>query len=249
LLELARLSVQFNGSHGIVITLTVSLIVSLVCVGDTSARPKKPLSEDNLTGVDSGLTPEELTSLTSQEAATRATDPTSVDPTAADAAADAQVQAALKPRKKTAAVSAANRAVLVAMKEVVKDARSQVGYRETGNNCTKYGPCEEWCGHFVYWIWSKNGVRANRDSFKFRPSIWNWANSHHNWKSRNPRRGDIVAFRSHVGIVTAVKSGKIRMVSGNMGEKVRQSAWFTPSQGVDGLGPVNFYIAIADNVN
>jgi hypothetical protein len=40
---------------------------------------------------------------------------------------------------------------------IVALAALQIGYREPGDYCTKFGPCEEWCSLFVTWVWGRIG--------------------------------------------------------------------------------------------
>ncbi len=66
--------------------------------------------------------------------------------------------------------------------EIVRIAQSQLGETESplGSNCTKYGPCVEWCSLFVAWVWEKAGVPLHGGTapFAWSGSIYEWAQAH-----------------------------------------------------------------------
>ena len=47
--------------------------------------------------------------------------------------------------------------------QIVTLAEREIGYRERGDYCTKFGPCEVWCSLLVTWVWRHAGV-AYRDN-------------------------------------------------------------------------------------
>jgi CHAP domain len=66
--------------------------------------------------------------------------------------------------------------------EIVRIAQSQLGQTERplGSNCTKYGPCLEWCSLFVAWVWERAGVplRGGTAPYAYSGSIYEWAQAH-----------------------------------------------------------------------
>jgi hypothetical protein len=66
--------------------------------------------------------------------------------------------------------------------EIVRIAQSQLGQMENplGSNCTKYGPCVEWCSLFVAWVWEKAGVPLHGGTapYMWSGSIYEWAQAH-----------------------------------------------------------------------
>ncbi|HEU5105178.1 MAG TPA: CHAP domain-containing protein [Solirubrobacterales bacterium] len=66
--------------------------------------------------------------------------------------------------------------------EIVRIARSQLGTGETppGSNCNPYGPCVQWCGLFVSWVWKRAGVpmEGSTATYAYSGSIYTWAEAH-----------------------------------------------------------------------
>lgn len=118
---------------------------------------------------------------------------------------------------------------------IVNIAASQVGYREKGNNITKYGRWygmnrQPWCAMFVSWCARMSGVpedvipnfaACNSGGAK-------WFKEHDRWRDRNytPSPGDIVFFdfddggyydgiAEHVGIVEYVDDDYVYTIEGN----------------------------------
>lgn len=73
--------------------------------------------------------------------------------------------------------------------EIVRIADSQLGQGEQppGSNCTRYGPCEEWCSLFVAWVWERAGVplQGGTAPYAYSGSIYEWAAAH----EERPRLG------------------------------------------------------------
>src|SRR5436305_2158886 len=104
--------------------------------------------------------------------------------------------------------------------KIVAIARSQLGQGEhpSGSNCTKFGPCEEWCADFATWVWRQAGV-GNIGRIAWVPDLPLWGRRHGSWKpgyNNNPQPGDMVIFSGlHVGLVERVTAGTITIIAGN----------------------------------
>lgn len=114
---------------------------------------------------------------------------------------------------------------------IVTLAASQLGYRDHGSYCTKYGPCEVWCSLFSTWVWRSAGIRIG--SLPFTGSVYYWARTHtYVLRPRaRPRPGDSVLFGTsprsvgtslHVGIVEGVYSGYLVTIEGDSRHGVRR---------------------------
>ena len=103
---------------------------------------------------------------------------------------------------------------------IVAIARSQLGQgeRPAGSNCTKFGPCEEWCADFATWVWRQAGV-AGMGRIAWVPDLPLWGKRHGSWKPgyrNNPQPGDLVIFSGlHVGLVERVTARTITIIAGN----------------------------------
>jgi N-acetylmuramoyl-L-alanine amidase len=121
---------------------------------------------------------------------------------------------------------------------IVQIAESQLGTKETGENCNPYGPlCERWCSDFLTWVWQRAGINIPR--LPYSGDVYRWGEAHSQVlaPSATPQPGDAVEFgggpgaSEHVGIVEKVfANGEITMISGNWGNKVGRSQAFQPSQ-------------------
>ena len=101
-------------------------------------------------------------------------------------------------------------------KDIVDVAIGELGYKEQGNNRTKYGAWygmngAAWCHMFVSWCAYKAGVSVSivpKTASTSAGMAWFKKKGLFRYKGRyTPKRGDIVYFktnRSHVGIVEKV---------------------------------------------
>jgi hypothetical protein len=125
---------------------------------------------------------------------------------------------------------------------IVKLAESQLGQGEhpEGSNCTKYGPCENWCSLFVAWVWQHAGVPLPGvpADYGYSGSLYTWAREHGRVlpATARPAPGDAVFYgtgpsdSAHVGIVAQVLAdGRIVTVEGNYENKVARVGPFPPS--------------------
>ncbi|MEN3360146.1 MAG: peptidoglycan DL-endopeptidase CwlO [Mycobacteriales bacterium] len=133
----------------------------------------------------------------------------------------------------TATAAAPAAAAAVSRATVLRIARSQLGYRERGNNCTKYGPCEEWCSLFATWVWRHAGVAI--PSYAFTGDVYRWGQRHHlaygRAALRQAKPGDVLLFgtgpgttrtSTHIGIVERVAAGRVTLIEGNSSNRVQR---------------------------
>lgn len=123
--------------------------------------------------------------------------------------------------------------------ELLKVARSELGYREKAGQRTKYGewyaehvaggdPQFEtgaWCDMFIAWAADKAGVSEYVGTFAWTPSHARWFQRHQAWSDR-PEPGALVFFDwsgskkiskiDHVGIVERVEGDRIHTIEGNV---------------------------------
>jgi hypothetical protein len=122
-------------------------------------------------------------------------------------------------RARIAAADSATRARIVGLAE------QELGYREPGNYCTKFGPCEVWCSLFVTWVWRHAGIGV--PSLPFTGNLYDWARAETVVRGPNatPEPGDAVLFGSgpanvytslHVGIVEAVYPHYLVTIEGDV---------------------------------
>jgi CHAP domain len=111
----------------------------------------------------------------------------------------------------------------------VRRAVSQLGYRDTGHFCNRFGPCEVWCSLFATWAWQQAGIGIGR--LPFTGSIYDWAalNTYVLRHEATPQPGDAALFGTgpasvhsslHVGIVEDVYPGYIVTVEGDAAHRV-----------------------------
>lgn len=128
--------------------------------------------------------------------------------------------------------------------EAVKVARSQIGYRETRVNITKYndwlgripgyaegGRAYPWCQSFQSWVASKSGGRANADYPKTAgcETAVGWFKRNGRWAGRTPHVGDMVFYGPrggvHVELVVKVTASSIVTIGGNTSGSLGGTYW------------------------
>lgn len=125
---------------------------------------------------------------------------------------------------------------------IVRIARSQLGEAEfpPGSNCTRYGPCVEWCALFVAWVWQHAGVQmaGGTAPYAYSGSFYNWVKEHGGRdlpRTATASPGDAVMFgegvnsMDHVGIVESVFGDEIVTIDGNFGDHVSRVGPFSPA--------------------
>lgn len=124
---------------------------------------------------------------------------------------------------------------------IVKLAESQLhqGGHPPGSDCTKFGPCEEWCSLFVSWVWQHAGAALPGvpGDYGYSGSLYEWVKEHHGRvlpPTARPSPGDAVFFGKgptesvHVAIVAKVLTdGRLVTINGN--DSNDEVGWAGPS--------------------
>lgn len=133
-------------------------------------------------------------------------------------------------------------------KDIVDVAIGELGYKEQGNNRTKYGAWygmngAAWCHMFVSWCAYKAGVSVSivpKTASTSAGMAWFKKKGLFRYKGRyTPKRGDIVYFktnRSHVGIVEKVVGSTLHTIEGNTSDKVARRTYPLSNATITGYG-------------
>ena len=135
-------------------------------------------------------------------------------------------------------------------------ARQEIGYREPGNYCTIFGPCEEWCSLFVTWAWRHAGVPV--PSLAFTGYLYDWAKATTSIRGAKgvPEPGDAVLFGTgpssvstslHVGVVEAAYPGYLVTIEGDSLHGVRR--FVVPTRNPQSIGEPGSIYAYASPVS
>lgn len=148
--------------------------------------------------------------------------------------------------------------------KVLNLAARQVGYKEIGDNVTKYARYfdttawqwfntkkqgAEWCAIFICWLFCM--VLGAKKALKFLgcpapanncaagvPFLWSYLVKR-GWKvdKKKGAPGDIIFFNSkkHVGIIEKVTGGKYYTIEGNKGNMVKRCSYSVTSSAVYGI--------------
>lgn len=121
---------------------------------------------------------------------------------------------------------------MVTVEKFLQVAQAEVGYTEGKNNKNKFGKeygldNNPWCQIFVWWVSKHSGLKENIDFPKTascpRGLIWFRERGR---LFKTPMVGDYIYFKwtsnketeaSHVGIVEAIKDGRVYTIEGNAG--------------------------------
>lgn len=141
-------------------------------------------------------------------------------------------------------------------RDIVDVAIGEIGYKETGNNQTKYGAWygmngAAWCHMFVSWCANQAGVSSSVvPKASYCPTGMAWFKQRGLFKykgSYTPKRGDIIYFctnYSHVGIVEKCSGGTVYTVEGNSANQVRRRSYPLTYKTITGYGVPKY-----DNLN
>ena len=133
-------------------------------------------------------------------------------------------------------------------KDIVDVAIGEIGYKEEGNNRTKYGAWygmngAAWCHMFDSWCANQAGVSTSsipKTASTSSGMAWFQQKGIFKYKGKyTPKRGDIVYFktgRSHVGIVEKVSGGTLHTVEGNTSDKVARKMYSLSNGTITGYG-------------
>lgn len=141
--------------------------------------------------------------------------------------------------------------VFTMAKDIVDIAIGEIGYKEQGKNCTKYGAWfgmngAAWCHMFVSWCGNQAGESSAIPKTASTTTGMNWFISKGLFKSKSgytPKRGDLVYFktgRSHVGLVEYVSGNTLHTVEGNSSDKVTRREYSLSESTITGYGVPNY---------
>lgn len=128
--------------------------------------------------------------------------------------------------------------------KIVQIAANEVGYKEQGNNQTKYGEWygmqDEWCNIFVSWCANQAGISEDIiPKMAYVPNTANWFDQKGQYKNSKafggdytPQSGDIVLFdynhnttSDHIGIVEKVEGQTLYTIEGNKNNQVQRCTY------------------------
>ena len=133
-------------------------------------------------------------------------------------------------------------------KKLLQVAAGEVGYRESGENRTKYGAWygadgQAWCMMFVSWCAAQAGVNTEViPKMAYCPYAQNWFKEK-NRLVNSPEAGDLIFFdpdgngrANHVGLVEEVKNAQVHTIEGNQGDQVKRCVYTLTTKNILGYG-------------
>ncbi len=132
-------------------------------------------------------------------------------------------------------------------RDIIDVAAAEIGYRETGNNQTKYGAWfgtngAAWCHMFVSWCADQAGAAGSVPKTASTTTGMNWfiQKGQFQYKgSYTPKRGDLIYFktgRSHVGLVERCSGGTVYTIEGNSSDQVKRRSYPLSEGTITGYG-------------
>ena len=112
------------------------------------------------------------------------------------------------------------------IEDILKVARSQIGYVEGKNNNSKYGQAygmnyNDWCCMFVWWCANKAGISTDIiPKYAYVPYMQSYFEKRKRWHKKGsyrPVAGDLIIFgeNDHIGIVEKVSGNTVFSIEGN----------------------------------
>ena len=139
------------------------------------------------------------------------------------------------------------------IERLIKVAESQLGYRENGDNGTKYGewyglPGEAWCAMFVSWCANRAGIATSvipKYCGCTAGMAWFVERNQFGYKeSYTPKAGDIIFFlsngASHTGIVINCDGKTVYTIEGNTSNMVAKRSYPISYYTITGYGIPNY---------
>lgn len=140
------------------------------------------------------------------------------------------------------------------MADLVDIALKEVGYKESGNNRTKFGEYTgangaAWCHSFVSWCAKEAGLGTDIvPKTASTDTGMNWYKKKDRFRIKGsyiPKRNDLVYFktgRSHVGIVEKTSGNTLYTIEGNSSDAVKKRSYPLTEGTITGYGVVSSYI-------
>lgn len=130
-------------------------------------------------------------------------------------------------------------------RDIIDVAAGEIGYRETGENLTKYGAWfgmngAPWCHMFVSWCAEQSGNAAVIPRTGYCPAGISWFQQRGQYKlkgSYTPKRGDVIYFGGeHVGLVESSSGGTVYTIEGNSSNAVCRRSYPLSYARITGYG-------------
>ena len=150
------------------------------------------------------------------------------------------------------------------VKAVLDLAKRQIGYKETGDNHTKYASYFDntawqwfntkkqgsaWCAIFICWLYCQNEIMGPSKAYTMLgcpknkndncaagvPYLWSYLKAK-GYHVTSPKAGDIIFLNGnkHVGIVEKVDANKVYTIEGNKSNAVKRSSYGLTSKSIYG---------------
>lgn len=130
-------------------------------------------------------------------------------------------------------------------------AKGEIGYKEQGENITKYGKWygmdgQPWCAMFVSWCANQAGILGSVvPKYAYTPTGVQLYKDKGKYKTRStnytPKAGDVIFFANservnHTGIVESCSSGTVHTIEGNSGDCVKRNSYALTNSSIHGYG-------------